>query len=121
MNLGTPYDFRILPEQKKLTASPDPFRFNMDATREAQVQSAFQSNPEIMNPDSFLADTGTQAFLVIQNDAVTYERYFMGYQRDSIVTTFSVAKSFDMGVENTIHNLEGLPAGLLEKNLERLS
>jgi CubicO group peptidase (beta-lactamase class C family) len=94
MNLGSVYDYRILPE-RSLTASPDPFRFASDSSREVEVQSAFQSNPYIRNLDNFLASTGTQAFLVIQDDTVIYERYFMGNQRDSLVTSFSVAKSFD--------------------------
>ncbi len=94
MDLGTPYDYRILPE-RKLAASPNPFKFAVDNSKESLVQQTFQSNPTIQNLDLFLADTGTQAFLVIQEDATIYERYFMGYQRDSWVTSFSVAKSFD--------------------------
>ena len=94
MDLGNVYDYHILPE-RKLTASPDPFLFTTDTSQETLVQEAFESNPTIPDLDAFLADTGTQAFLVIQNDTVIYERYFMGYQRDSIVTSFSVAKSFD--------------------------
>jgi len=94
MDLGTPYDYRIFPE-RKLAASPNPFKFAVDNSKESLVQQTFQSNPTIQNLDLFLADTGTQAFLVIQDDAIIYERYFMGYQRDSWVTSFSVAKSFD--------------------------
>lgn len=94
MNLGTVYDYRILPE-RKLTASPDPFRFTADQSRESAVQAAFQTNPGIDNLDAFLADTDTQAFLVIQDDVIIYERYFKGIQRDSLVTSYSVAKSFD--------------------------
>lgn len=94
MDLGTVYDYRLLPE-RQLTASPNPFRFAEDASRETQVQEAFRTGPGIQDLDAFLADTGTQAFLVIQDDTLIYERYFMGYQRDSIVTSFSVAKSFD--------------------------
>ena len=44
--------------------------------------------------EAFLADTRTQAFIVIQDDTVLYEKYFNGLQRDSIVTSFSAAKSF---------------------------
>lgn len=105
MDLGTSYDYRILPE-RKLTASPNPFPFSVDASKETLVQVTFQSNPEIKNLDAFLESTGTQAFLVIQNDVVIYERYFMGYQRDSIVTSFSVAKSFDSALIG-IANQEG--------------
>ncbi len=93
MSLGTPYDYRILPE-RKLTASSNPFKFAVNNSKEPLVKQTFQSIPNIPDLDSFLADTGTQAFLVIQDDAIIYERYFMGYQRDSLVTSFSVAKSF---------------------------
>ena len=44
--------------------------------------------------DTFLADTGTTAFLVIRDDTLLYERYFNGYTHDSTQTSFSVAKSF---------------------------
>jgi len=44
--------------------------------------------------EDFLIDTRTQAFIVIQDDTVLYEKYFNGLQRDSIVTSFSSAKSF---------------------------
>ena len=44
--------------------------------------------------DKFLADTGTTAFLVIDDDTLLYEEYFNGYDRESTQTSFSVAKSF---------------------------
>jgi CubicO group peptidase (beta-lactamase class C family) len=44
--------------------------------------------------DSFLAKNGTQAFIVIQNDTILYEQYFNSTSRDTMVTSFSVAKSF---------------------------
>jgi CubicO group peptidase (beta-lactamase class C family) len=94
MDIGSPYDYRSLP-QRQLSASSDPFIFAEDSSKEALVQEIFQRNPLIKNLDGFLKDTGTQAFLVIQSDKLIYERYFMGYQRNSIVTSFSVAKSFD--------------------------
>ena len=44
--------------------------------------------------DEFLKETDTVAFLVIKDDFILYEGYFNGYNRDSTVTSFSVAKSF---------------------------
>jgi CubicO group peptidase (beta-lactamase class C family) len=44
---------------------------------------------------SFCRSTGTTAFIVIQDDTILYENYFNGFQRDSIVTSFSSAKSFN--------------------------
>jgi len=93
-DLGGVYDYRILPE-RKLTPAANPFQFNVDVSQEARVRAAFQADRRVPDMDAFLADTGTQAFLVIQNDQVIYERYFKGLQRDSVVTSFSVAKSFD--------------------------
>jgi CubicO group peptidase (beta-lactamase class C family) len=43
--------------------------------------------------DDFLRSTNTTSFIVIRDGAVLYERYFNGYQRGSIVTSFSIAKS----------------------------
>jgi CubicO group peptidase (beta-lactamase class C family) len=44
--------------------------------------------------DAFLEETGTTAFIVIQDDAILYEQYFNDFQRDSWFTSFSMAKSF---------------------------
>lgn len=44
--------------------------------------------------EKFLSDTHTTAFLVVRDDALLYEGYFNGYDRQSTQTSFSVAKSF---------------------------
>ncbi|MDQ3836667.1 MAG: beta-lactamase family protein [Thermoproteota archaeon] len=44
--------------------------------------------------NQFLASTQTTDFLIIKDDRLIYENYFNGYERDSINTSFSVAKSF---------------------------
>ena len=44
--------------------------------------------------DTFLRETDTLAFLVVHDDGVVYERYFDGATRESLQTSFSVAKSF---------------------------
>ena len=43
--------------------------------------------------EQLLIRSNTTAFLVIQNDTLLYEGYFCGYRRDSVNTSFSVAKS----------------------------
>ena len=92
-DLGNAYDYRFFPE-RKLTASSQPFHFK-EALQDVVVQQAFESGVASGKLETFLEGTGTQAFLVIRDDTLLYERYFMGYQRDSIVTSLSVAKSFD--------------------------
>ena len=42
----------------------------------------------------FLQQNKTSAFLIIRNDTNIFERYFEGYHKDSILPSFSVAKSF---------------------------
>jgi CubicO group peptidase (beta-lactamase class C family) len=44
--------------------------------------------------DGFLRRTDTLAFLVVQDDRLVYERYFGGSKRQTLQTSFSVAKSF---------------------------
>jgi CubicO group peptidase (beta-lactamase class C family) len=44
--------------------------------------------------ERFLNKSNTVAFLVIRNDSLLYEQYLDGYNKSSIVPSFSVAKSF---------------------------
>ncbi len=43
--------------------------------------------------DAYLKDNSTLAFLIIKNDTLQYEKYFAGYNQESIVPSFSMAKS----------------------------
>jgi CubicO group peptidase (beta-lactamase class C family) len=89
---ATVYDYLKLPG-RPLTASPTVYHFAA-APDEAGVRAAFESNPKVANLEDFLTKTGTQAFIVIRNDAILYEKYFNGTKRDSTVVSFSTAKSF---------------------------
>ena len=59
------------------------------------VRDALEQSPSVgADADAFLEETGTQAFIVIRDDVVLYERYFGEFTRESIATSFSVAKSY---------------------------
>jgi CubicO group peptidase (beta-lactamase class C family) len=91
-NLADVNDYQRFPAQELETGPSDfAFRRSLD---EARVASIFEAQPEVDRLKEFLASQHTQAFLVIQDDAILYEKYFGGAARDSIVTSFSVAKSF---------------------------
>lgn len=45
------------------------------------------------NFEQYLEKHKTVAFLIIQNDSIKYEKYFKGYDHNSIVPSFSMAKS----------------------------
>ena len=86
------YDYQKFPE-RMLNAPGDPFEFSINL-EEDRVRTQFETVGGIEDFDLFLEKNRTQAFLVIQDDAILYEQYFNGAQRDSIVTSFSTAKSF---------------------------
>ena len=44
--------------------------------------------------DEFLRSNGTTAFIIIKNDTILYEKYFNGFERSSMITSFSISKSF---------------------------
>ena len=44
--------------------------------------------------EDYLKRSNTVAFLIIQNDSIQYEQYFRGYDKASVVPSFSMAKSF---------------------------
>ncbi len=48
----------------------------------------------IRDLDRFLTRTLTTSLIVVRHDTIIYERYFSGWRRDSIFTSFSVAKAF---------------------------
>lgn len=91
-NLSDVNDYRRFPA-RELETAPSSFAF-LRSLDEARVAALFEAQPEVDRLDEFLASQDTQAFLVIQDDAILYEKYFNGAARDSIVTSFSVAKSF---------------------------
>jgi CubicO group peptidase (beta-lactamase class C family) len=86
------YDYKKFPE-RLLEASPQAFFFE-EALAEDYVENLFETNPTVDHLETFLVETGTQAFIVIQDDKILYEQYFNEANRDSIVTSFSMAKSF---------------------------
>ena len=86
------YDYQKFPE-RMMTASETPFHFALQLDEE-HVRTQFEAVSDFDDFNSFLAENRTQAFIVIQDDAIIYEQYFNGANRDSIVTSFSTAKSF---------------------------
>lgn len=46
------------------------------------------------NLDQFLAANKTLAFIILRNDTLIYEKYFKGYEKNSVIPSFSVSKSF---------------------------
>ena len=86
------FDWQKFPSHL-LHAAPTAYHF--DAAPDPHVEELFAQLSGADDWNSFLEVNDTQAFIVIKDGTVVYENYFNDAQRDSIVTSFSVAKSFD--------------------------
>ena len=86
------YDYLKFPERKIDKAAVE-FHFEEQLNTD-EVEEVFESHPLVDNLETFIQDTSTQALLVVEDDTLLYEQYGNGLERDSIVTSFSAAKSF---------------------------
>ena len=117
------YDYLKFPE-RILETSGSPFEFSLNLD-EDRVRTQFELVSGMDDFDSFLAKNRTQAFIAIQDDAIIYEQYFNGASRDSIVTSFSTAKSFTstlIGIaisEGYIHSMNDPITDYLPELVER--
>ena len=91
------YNFADIKDHKKfksrsLIAAQKPFNFETTETGKFPKVITKKSKEEVPF-DEFLEENKTVAFLIIKNDTIQYEKYFNGYQTESIVPSFSMAKS----------------------------
>ena len=85
------FDWQKFPSHP-LRAAPEAYYF--EEAPDQRVAELFEQFSGAKDWDHFLEMNHTQAFIVIQDGKIRYENYFNGTRRDSIVTSFSVAKSF---------------------------
>lgn len=85
------FDWQKFPNHP-LEAAPQ--TYHLPSAPDPRVAETFESISGAENWEDFLEANQTQAFIVIQDGEVRYENYFNDTRRDSIVTSFSVAKSF---------------------------
>ncbi len=79
---------------RRVETSGEPFEF-VDATQEkGQVETLLNSAFNVDDMDAFLGANDTEAFLVMQDDRILFEGYYNGADRDTLMTSYSVAKSF---------------------------
>lgn len=86
------YNFANITDYKKFpsrTLLSDSTSFKFQTTEKGKSPKELDGVPF----DKYLKDSKTVAFLIIKNDTIQYEKYFNGYERESIVASFSMAKS----------------------------
>ncbi len=74
---------------------PAAIHFPQNLTPQEFTTIEYRSNGQLKqsNFDEFLRSTQTTSFIVLKDGAIRYEGYASGYTRDSVVTSFSMAKS----------------------------
>jgi CubicO group peptidase (beta-lactamase class C family) len=76
-----------------LVAPSNKFYFDLALDHEG-ISEQFERIFGVADFEALLQETNTQAFIVIQNDQILYEEYFNDTSRETLATSFSVAKSF---------------------------
>lgn len=86
------YNFADIKDYKIFPSRPlhvDSIKYNFYTTGTEKYPKELNNVPI----DKYLEDNKTVAFMIIKNDTIQYEKYFNGYDRESIVNSFSMAKS----------------------------
>lgn len=92
-------DYQVFPE-RDIQNRPPAFQFPPSDQADAPTTLLDQpfpvliDRPQVETIDQFLARNGTTAFILIHKDRLNCERYYNGYERSSICTSFSTVKSF---------------------------
>ena len=87
-------NFRHLAEifpSRPVHRAGEAFQFER-APREVDVSIDYGDTTRSL--DEFVRDTITTGMVVVKDDRIVYERYFLGATEDSLLTSFSMAKSF---------------------------
>jgi len=111
-------DYKEFPSRLIDNARPT-FQFISDTLAERKFLrfvTGFQDTLIAQNDEKCFEDllvtTGTTAFLVARGDTLLYEKYFNGYERNSINASFSIAKSIGSALvgiaidEGYIHSVD---------------
>ncbi|MNJ91829.1 6-aminohexanoate-dimer hydrolase [compost metagenome] len=91
------YNFADIKDYKKFPSRPlvsNENKFVFHSTDKGKhPKSLIVSAKDTIPFDKLLEDNKTVAFLIIKNDTIQYEKYFKGYNQESIIPSFSMAKS----------------------------
>jgi len=95
-NEATIEDYKRVFPERAVTNQPPVFNFKT-AAQPLQIGKVTYTYPpgntNTIDFETYLAQSGTTAFIIIKDDTVLFEKYLNGYQRDSINRSFSMAKS----------------------------
>jgi CubicO group peptidase (beta-lactamase class C family) len=92
------YNFADIKDYKKFPSRPlvhnqNSFKFYTSTKGKYPRFLHLSNKKDSVTFDKLLADNKTVAFIIIKNDSIQYEKYFKGYDQESIIPSFSMAKS----------------------------
>ncbi len=90
------YNFADIKDHKKFpsrTLLSNENRYKFYRTTKGKYPDTLKLSNKPFSFDKVLEDNKTVAFLIIKNDTIQYEKYFKGYTQESIIPSFSMAKS----------------------------
>lgn len=92
------YNFADIRDHKKfpsreLASNDAKFHFETTASGRYPRAIKYGNEKDSVTLDWMLKENNTVAFIIIKNDTIQYEKYFSGYDQESIVPSFSMAKS----------------------------
>ena len=90
-----PYTFQNTPKiqpVKVINKGQDTFEFNEDYSIDLPKNFTFKNN--IYSVDDFIEETKTTGLLIIKDDNIKYEKYYLGGGKDTLFSSNSMGKSF---------------------------
>jgi CubicO group peptidase (beta-lactamase class C family) len=90
------YNFADIKDYKKFPSRSlvsNDTKFKFSETSNGIYPDSLSLGSSRVTFDKVLEDNKTVAFLIIKNDTIQYEKYFKGYDKESIIPSFSMAKS----------------------------
>lgn len=90
LGMADVYDFKHLPV-KEIPATPSNFEFHINDN--LNFDGFTYRNKAVGNFEDFLETHYTNAFIVIRNDSILYEKYFNNHHVDSLCKVFSITKN----------------------------
>lgn len=90
------YNFADIKDYKKFPSRPlvsNDTKFKFITAEKGKFPDTLKMGNVPFSFDYILKENNTVAFLIIKNDTIQYEKYFKGYDQESIIPSFSMAKS----------------------------
>jgi CubicO group peptidase (beta-lactamase class C family) len=89
-NFANITDHKIFPSR---TATNDSVKFTFTDPTKPKIPRTLTFGDKVYDFEEYLEKNKTVAFLIIKNDTLLCEKYYRGYSEESVVNSFSMAKS----------------------------